>query len=78
MNMEWLQLKIDAETKNQLRDLANKNDRTMSAQIRWMVRREYERSHAERGNEGVESGNDGKGEIVQEVVEDGRSEMERS
>ena len=36
-------LRIDQETNSMLRDLSVKNDRSMSAQVRYLIRKEYDR-----------------------------------
>ncbi len=44
MLAEWLQVKIDPETKQQLELLAKSSERTMSSYVRWLIKREWERS----------------------------------
>jgi antitoxin component of RelBE/YafQ-DinJ toxin-antitoxin module len=44
MNMEdeFLQLKIDPETKRRLTVIAHEQDRSMSAAVRWLINREFD------------------------------------
>jgi len=42
---DYIMLRTDQQTKQRIEALARENDRSMSAQIRWLINQEYDRTH---------------------------------